>query len=105
MAENQGERQWIVEPPEPGEVSVHLAFGEGVQLTKEQETAVGALLRSLEAVDAEVTGLAKCPKQAVCDSLTCDPVNCTSLKCGTLKSSLQITAGSWNIMGTFGGLQ
>ena len=46
----------------PGEVSLHLAFGEGVQLTEEQEAAVSALLRSLEAVDAEVTGLAKCPE-------------------------------------------
>lgn len=104
MAENQGERQWIVEPPEPGEISLHMAFGEGVQLTKEQEAAVGELLRSLESVDAEVTGLAKCSPQSTCNKLTCDPVVC-QLKCGTLKMSLTdtpVSGASWNLMGSFG---
>ncbi len=99
MAENQGERQWIVEPPGPGEVSLHMAFGEGVQLTKEQEAAVAELLRTLEAEDAEVTGHARCTQQASCTRLTCDPVVC-NLKCGTLKALTQ-GGGSWNLMGSF----
>jgi len=104
MAENESTRQWIVEPPGPGEVSLHMAFGEGVQLTKEQEAAVSELLRSLEAVDAEVTGHAKCTQQSTCTKLTCDPVVC-NLKCGTL-SGLAQTAGGWNLMGSFSrGLQ
>jgi len=109
MAENEGERQWLVEPPEPGQVSLHMAFGEGVALTPEQEAAVGELLRSLEAVDAEVTGHAlagKCTKQSTCTKLTCDPVVC-SLKCGTLTATLTTSGGgSWSLMGNFNtGLQ
>jgi hypothetical protein len=108
VAENQGERQWIVEPPGPGEVSLHMAFGQGVQLTEEQEAAVGELLRTLEAVDAEVTGhelAGKCPKQSTCGTLTCKPVDCT-LKCGTLTAAVSGGGTSWNLMGTFNlGLQ
>ena len=98
MADN-AERQWIVEPPEPGEVALHLAFGEGVKLTPEQEAAVGELLRTLEAVDADVTGFAKCTKQSTCTNLTCDPVVC-NLKCGTL-SGLTAGGGGWNLIGSF----
>jgi hypothetical protein len=109
MAENEGERRWVVEPPEPGEVALHIAIGEGVKLTPEQEAAVGELLRSLEAVDSEVTGHAlagKCTKQSTCTKLTCDPVSC-NLKCGTLSATLTAGGGtSWSLMGSFNtGLQ
>ncbi len=101
MAEDQNERRWVVEPAQPGEVSLHMAFGENVRLTEEQEAAIAALLRTLEAVDAEVTGLAKCSRQGSCTKLTCDPVSC-NLKCGTLKAAItQSSAGSWNLMGNF----
>ena len=102
MSENEGERRWVVEPPEPGEVALHIAVGEGVKLTPEQEAAVGELLRTLEAVDAEVTGHAsgKCPKLSTCTKLTCDPVSC-SLKCGTLTATLTASTGTWNLMGSF----
>ena len=102
MAENEDERRWIVEPPlAAGEVSLHLAIGEGVTLTPEQEAALTELLRSLEFADAEVTGHTKCTKQGVCDVLKCNPVVCSQLRCGTL-SGVTSGAGSWSLMGNFG---
>ncbi len=104
MADNERERQWIVEPPERGEVALHLAFGDGVQLTAEQEAALGELLRTLEAGDPEVTGLSKCKPVSSCITLACSPVSC-QLRCGTLKAKLSEGTG-WSLMGSFGtGLQ
>ena len=100
MAENEGERQWIVEPPPPGQVALHLAFGDGVQLTAEQEAAVGELIRTLESSDPEVTGLTKCTEQSTCTNLKCTPVNC-NLKCGDLKTKVMDVSGGWNLMGNF----
>jgi hypothetical protein len=100
VAKNEGDRQWIVEPA-PGQVALHLAFGDGVQLTKEQEAAVGELLRTLEAGDPEVTGHAL--RGGTCTKLSCHPVNC-DLKCGTLKAVTAGGGGSWSLMGTFGGI-
>ncbi len=103
MAENQGERQWIVEPPGVGEISLHMAFGDGVQLTKEQEAALGQLISSLEAVDAEVTGHAKPdPCTSNCVKLQCNNLNsCSGLKCGTLGTKVA-AGGGFGLMGTFG---
>jgi hypothetical protein len=105
--EDQGERQWIVEPPAQGEVSLYLAVGEGTTLTEEQEAAVGALLRTLEASEPEVAGHAtkpKCPGQSSCTDLRCSGMSCGTLKCSNLAG---LTAGRvaepWNIMGSFGG--
>jgi len=106
VAENEVDRQWIVEPPVArGEISLHLAVGEGVQLTEEQENAVSALLRTLEAADPEVSGHAiPCPKQGSCGTLKCPNMSCGALKCGTFKDSLAApsSAGNWGLMGTFG---
>jgi hypothetical protein len=102
--DEQGGRQWIVEPPGPGQVALRVAFGEGVQLTEEQADAVAELLRTLETQDPEVTGHALdtkggCPKQSSC-TLTCNPLkSCNTLKCPKLSASL--TAGSWNLLGTY----
>jgi hypothetical protein len=101
MAESQGERQWIVEPPGPGEVSLHMAFGDDVQLTPEQEEALGELLRTLEAGDAEVSGHANakpCPTN--CTKLECGNVVCTGLGCGTLE--IKVAGIGMTLMGTFG---
>src|SRR5438477_12570191 len=85
--ENQDERRWIVEPPPgPGEVSLYVACGEGVDLTSEQEAALAALLRSLEQIDPEVTGYAiaaGCTPQSDCDTLTCPSVK-WSLPCQSM---------------------
>ena len=102
MAENQGERRWIVEPPPAaGEVSLYLSVGEGAQLTAVQEAALSDLMRSLETTDAEVTGLTKCTQLGTCQSLSCKPVNCSNLSCSTVKATLTGSAGNWSLMGTF----
>jgi len=103
---DEASRQWIVEPPAPGEVTFHVAVGEGVDLTEEQERALSEFVRSLEQGDAEVTGHAtagKCSAYAHCTDKTCKPVRCTVFDCDVLKSGL--TAGSgqaWSLMGTIG---
>jgi hypothetical protein len=108
--EGQSSRQWIVEPPPgPGEVSLYMAAGEGVDLTAEQEAALGALIQSLEAGDPEVTGHTdSCP-----DNLSsCNPLKCPSVTCGKLvcRNLTHVSAaglpssGTWGVMGSFTGL-
>ena len=113
--ENEG-RQWIVEPPPaPGEVSLYMACGEGVELTHDQEAALSDLLRSLEVDDPEVIGHKECPSRAGCSEfsvcwpgLTCGKVSCGGLMCNLSgqKASAAAGPGSWNLMGSFrpGGL-
>ena len=56
--ENEAGRRWVVEPPvASGEISLYMAVGDGADLNDEQQAALSALLRSLEAADAEVVGL------------------------------------------------
>jgi len=104
--EHTGGREWVVEPPPGrGEVSLYVECGEGVELTAEQETALGALLRSLEAADAEVTGhdTAACKPKSACEGLTCPKVSCT-LECTILLPKVgaqPASVSSWNLMGTF----
>ena len=88
--EDEGRRRWIVEPPGPGEISLHMALGEGVELTEEQESAVRALVNSLESRDPEVTGhaIAECPRE-YCSAFRLCPKEAAA-------------ADHWNIMGTFG---
>lgn len=100
--ESQGERRWIVEPPRPGEIKFHMSFGEGVELTSEQEAALSELTRSLESSDAEVTGLAKC-SLATCTDKTCKPVKCDTYVCHGLTADLSgVNTTTWSLMGTFG---
>ncbi len=110
--DDRGDRQWIVEPPPTvGEVSVYLACGEGVDLNAEQEAALGTLLRTLEARDADVTGYntPECPKYgggcgdvSDCTGLKCGRVNCI-LNCIRLNTVRAAPAGgaSWELMGSF----
>jgi hypothetical protein len=100
--ENERGRQWIVEPPEPGAVSLHVAFGEGVDLTPEQQQALGNLLRTLEAGDADVMGLAKCDGHVTNCTLQCGKVRCGTLECGPLtKGVTSMGTEQWNLMGTY----
>ena len=101
MQEHPGERRWVVEPPGPGEVSLHLAVGDGVILTPEQETALTELLRSLEAADAEVTGHAAGTKQGGCNIYDCDRLSCTKVRCGALAGLTSAAGGGWSLMGRF----
>jgi len=107
MAEDdKAGRQWIVEPPAAGEVTFHMAFGEGVELTEEQEAALSELMRTLESSDAEVTGHAhSCSAYSVCTDKSCKPVRCSTFVCHGLTSlPVNISAGgtAWNLMGSFG---
>jgi hypothetical protein len=91
-------RHWVVEPPAPGEISLHIALGDGVQLTPEQETALVELVRSLETDDAEVVGHSPtgCTRLSRCPDLMCEPL-CEQVRC-----SLSNVGQGWNVMGTFG---
>jgi hypothetical protein len=104
-----GERQWVIEPPPgPREVSLYVACGEGVELTPEQEAALGALLGALEARDPEVVGHADCSNLvcqpvATCNQLGCKEVRCV-LDCHPLTAKAAVTAAgssAWNMMGSF----
>src|SRR5947199_316895 len=102
--EDQNGRQWIVEPPPAaGEVALYLATGEGIELTDEQEAALSALLRSLEADDPEVTGhaAAGCTDFSFCFPLKCGSVSCGNLTCGLLTKSVARGAAGWNLVGSF----
>jgi hypothetical protein len=105
VAENEGEREWIVEPPGPGEVAFHMSFGDGVELTAEQEAALSELMRALETNDAEVSGLAlagKCGAYSACTDKSCKPVRCSTFVCHGLTANLSAVSGSaWNLMGSF----
>ena len=101
--ESDAGRRWVVEPPGPGEVSLHMAVGEGVDLTAGQEAALSELVRSLESSDAEVTGhdvAARCGAFSSCTGKQCNPVRCSTFVC---KGLVGVTAEtqSWNLMGTF----
>lgn len=107
--EERDERRWIVEPPDPGEVRLRIAVGDGAELTREQEAALKRLIRSLEAGDAEVVGFGL---SYDCQTFhgSCTQVNCPTLSCGVLtctltrKASLSgggSGAGAWDLLGSF----
>jgi hypothetical protein len=112
--ESQSSRQWIVEPPPgPGEVALYMATGDGVDLNAEQEAALSALIRSLEAGDPEVMGHSpECPSNIS----SCNPLKCPSVTCGILicrglthvsgigSSTSGSSSGPWGVMGSFTGL-
>ena len=99
MPDEDDAGRWVVDPPRPGEVSLHMAFGEGVDLTDEQKAAVGELLRTLEARDPEVTGHAL---DTQCSGKRCRPVKCTGLYCSGLKAVVASQpTDAWNLMGSF----
>jgi len=102
--ENDASRRWIVAPPGPGQVSFHMAVGEGVDLSPEQEAALSELMRALESSDAEVSGHAiagKCSAYASCTEKSCSPVRCATFVCHGLKAELTTSTSTWNLMGTF----
>jgi hypothetical protein len=76
MADETGTSGWILEPPGEGEVQLHIALGDGIELTPEIRAAIDNLVESLQQVD--VAGYAKCnPK---CPSLAgCSQYGCSKL--------------------------
>src|SRR5262245_45439671 len=102
MADEEASREWIVEPPAAGEITFHVAFGEAVELSPEQEQALSDFVQSLETSDAEVTGhtAGRCTAYSACTDKTCRPVKCTVFDCTKMKSELTSGAG-WSLMGSF----
>ena len=104
--ENAAVRRWIVEPPiASGEISLFMAVGDGAELTEEQQAALSALLRSLEAGDTEVVGLTspRCPADSSsCKQLKCGKVSCGALACEITRVSAAAGLGQgWSLMGSF----
>jgi hypothetical protein len=102
--ENDGTRQWVVEPPPAaGEISLYVACGDDIELTREQQEALGALLRSLEARDPEVVGHDTCSNNLTdCIGLKCGKVTCSWLECSLNRPKAAATgATGWDLMGSF----
>jgi hypothetical protein len=86
------EREWVVEPPGAGEITLRIAVGEGVELTDEQEAALNELVHALEVGEAEVVGHAMTHD---C-TLTCAP----KLECGG-SLVVKATGSQFSMLGTF----
>jgi hypothetical protein len=100
-------REWVVEPAGPDEVALFVAVGDGVELTAEQETALGALIESLEKCDPEVAGYINCPSNRCGDVLDCSHLNCGKVNCSLAcikmnKVAVSAAGTSWSLTGTFG---
>jgi hypothetical protein len=50
--------RWLLDPPAAGEVKVHLAIGDGYEITDEVNAAIEALLQALQT--EEVEGFRNC---------------------------------------------
>jgi hypothetical protein len=69
---------WLLEPPAPGEVHLHIAIGEGTELTPEVQAALSQLVGAVYQED--VAGFAagcfpRCPDLAGCSDFLCVPLN------------------------------
>ena len=62
--------RWLLEPPAPGEVHLHVAVGEGAQLTPELQEALEQLLSRLHETEFEVSSYCRL---ITCDSLATQP--------------------------------
>ncbi len=63
QAEPPEDLRWLLEPPAPGEVHLHVAVGEGAQLSPELQEALEQLLSRLHETEFEVS--------AFCRLITC----------------------------------
>jgi hypothetical protein len=69
MAEESSEDlAWLLRPPEPGHIHLHVRVGEGVEFTDEQRAALEALTKAF--YEEEVEGFAS----------TCRPEHCGVVK-------------------------
>jgi hypothetical protein len=51
--------QWLAQPPAPGEVRLHVAFGQGARVTPEIKDALERLAQAVEGEHPEVQGYRK----------------------------------------------
>lgn len=61
--------RWLLEPPAPGEVHVHVAVGEGTRLGPELRAALEQLLERLHEAESESEVSAYCRLLMTCGSL------------------------------------
>lgn len=58
--ERSEELRWLLQPPAPGTVHIHVDVPEGAELTPEAMTALDALIRALSGPEPEVSGYGTC---------------------------------------------
>ena len=75
--------RWLLQPPAAGEIQIHVAVGDGTELTPRVRAALETLVSTL--LQAEVQGYAaicspRCPMLQDCARFGCDAYhNCSSL--------------------------
>jgi hypothetical protein len=85
MAEESSEElAWLLRPPDPGHVHLHVRIGEGVELTQEQRSALEALTKAFYEEEVEGFGMRCRPEH-------CEPrlTNCAIDWCGNYSCELE----------------
>lgn len=80
--EGDANSRWLLEPPAPGEVQLHIAVGEDAQLTPQLRAALDQLVTALygDEVTGYTTCYPKCPDLTGCGDFSCtDHFNCSVL--------------------------
>jgi len=78
------EERWLLEPPRANEVQIHVATGEGAQVSPEIVQDLERLISRLQSADADVEGFRTLPP---CGELeTCSTFDCTLGKCVPLSN-------------------
>ena len=85
MTENNEAAQgseWLLEPPEPGEIKINIAIGDDVELSPETRQELESLMRTID--EAEVAGFAAgtdsgCPSLDDCSWYSCSLRRCVPL--------------------------
>ena len=62
--------RWLLQPPQPGQIHLHVAVGEGTQLSPELQEALEQLLRTLQETEADVSAYCRL---ITCTSLSTQP--------------------------------
>jgi hypothetical protein len=78
-----GNLRWLLQPPAAGEIHLHVAVGEGAELTPQLRAALEDLISTLQ--QADVQGFAsscspQCPMLKDCGTMICNGYH----NCGTL---------------------
>lgn len=75
--------RWLLEPPAAGELHLHVAVGEGTELTPQLRAALEQLMSTLQQADVQgymATCSPRCPMLQECTNFSCDGYhNCKSL--------------------------
>ncbi len=76
--EAETNNDWLLQPPRPGEVHIHVAVGEEIEVSPEVRERIEELMASL--VQSEVSGFAvKCPMFDNCHGYSCNLATCVPL--------------------------